>query len=140
MADISLLVMNNHRNSITITLKASDYPDLGRCATYSPTKLMVFCGSENTGLQDIQFPHQSEVKVNDDDVKHNLRGLKNKPGSTHPVDITPFLRLKQTNYTNKVEFTYALTTKVRKPKASRGTQVSRPLGTKRCFYLLCISR
>ncbi|KAF3063972.1 E3 SUMO-protein ligase SIZ1 [Daldinia childiae] len=117
-----VLVMNNHRNSITVTLKASDYPDLGRCATYSSTKLMVFCGSENTGLQDIQFPHQSEVKVNDDDIKHNLRGLKNKPGSTHPVDITPFLRLKQTNYTNKIEFTYALTTKVRKPKASRGTQ------------------
>ncbi|KAI8966869.1 zf-MIZ-domain-containing protein [Daldinia sp. FL1419] len=104
-------VMNNHRNSITITLKASEYPDLARCATYSSTKLMVFCGSESMGLQDIQFPHQSEVKVNDDDVKHNLRGLKNKPGSTHPVDITPFLRLKQTNYTNKVEFTYALTTK-----------------------------
>ncbi|KAI1807931.1 zf-MIZ-domain-containing protein [Daldinia bambusicola] len=104
-------VMNNHRNSITITLKAGDYPDITRCATHSPTKLMVFCGSENMGLQDIQFPHQSEIKVNDDDVKHNLRGLKNKPGSTHPVDITPFLRLKQTHYTNKVEFTYALTTK-----------------------------
>ncbi|OTB20550.1 hypothetical protein K445DRAFT_51314 [Daldinia sp. EC12] len=118
----TLPVMNNHRNSITVTLKASDYPDLGRCATYLPTKLMVFCGSENVGLQDIQFPHQSEIKVNDDDVKHNLRGLKNKPGSTHPVDITPFLRLKQANYTNKVEFTYALTTKVRKPKASRKTQ------------------
>ncbi|KAI0840615.1 zf-MIZ-domain-containing protein [Hypoxylon sp. FL0890] len=104
-------VMSNHRNSVTINLKVSDYPELGRCATYLPTKLMVFCGSENTGPQDIQFPHQSEIKVNGDDVKHNLRGLKNKPGSTHPVDITPFLRLKQSNYTNNVEFTYALTNK-----------------------------
>ncbi|KAK6950098.1 hypothetical protein Daesc_008424 [Daldinia eschscholtzii] len=122
----TLPVMNNHRNSITVTLKASDYPDLGRCATYSPTKLMVFCGSENMGLQDIQFPHQSEIKVNDDDVKHNLRGLKNKPGSTHPVDITPFLRLKQANYTNKVEFTYALTTKelVTKIKAKKISKAS----------------
>ncbi|KAI0383057.1 zf-MIZ-domain-containing protein [Hypomontagnella monticulosa] len=104
-------IMNNHRNSITISLKASDHPDLARCTTYSSTKLMVFCGSENIGPQDIQFPHQSEIKVNSDEVKHNLRGLKNKPGSTHPVDITPFLRLKQSNYTNTIEFTYALTTK-----------------------------
>ncbi|KAI1378274.1 zf-MIZ-domain-containing protein [Hypoxylon crocopeplum] len=104
-------VMNSHRNSISVTLKASDFADLGRCATNLPTKIMVFCGSENVGPQDIQFPHQSEIKVNGDDIKHNLRGLKNKPGSTHPVDITPFLRLKQSNYTNNVEFTYALTTK-----------------------------
>ncbi|KAI1417833.1 zf-MIZ-domain-containing protein [Hypoxylon sp. FL1857] len=104
-------VMSNHRNSVTISLKASDYADLGRCATYLPYKVMVFCGGENTGPQDIQFPHQSEIKVNGEDVKHNLRGLKNKPGTTHPVDITPYLRLKQTNYSNTVEFTYALTNK-----------------------------
>ncbi|KAI1393483.1 zf-MIZ-domain-containing protein [Hypoxylon trugodes] len=103
--------MNNHRNSVTITLKSSEFPELSRCATNLPTKLMLFCGSDNTGPQDIQFPHQSEIKINGDDVKHNLRGLKNKPGSTHPVDITPFFRLKQANYTNNVEFTYALTDK-----------------------------
>lgn len=104
-------VMNNHRNSIVINLKAIDHPDLSRCINSSDTKLMVFCGSENTGPQDIQFPHQSEIKVNSEDVKHNLRGLKNKPGSTHPVDITHYLRLKQSNYTNNIEFTYALTNK-----------------------------
>lgn len=105
--------MNSHRNSITVTLKASEYPELANCATHLPNKVMVFCGSESVGPQDIQFPHQSEIKVNGEDIKHNLRGLKNKPGSTHPVDITPFLRLKQSNYTNNVEFTYALTNKVR---------------------------
>ncbi|KAI1105881.1 zf-MIZ-domain-containing protein [Jackrogersella minutella] len=104
-------VMNNHRNSINITLKSSEHPDLSRCATYPPMKVMVFCGSENTGSQDILFPHQSELKVNGSDIKHNLRGLKNKPGSTHPVDVTPFLRLKQSHYNNTVEFTYALTNK-----------------------------
>lgn len=123
-------VMNNHRNSITINLKTSDHPDLARCTTYSSTKLMVFCGSENVGPQDIQFPHQSEIKVNSDDVKHNLRGLKNKPGSTHPVDITPFLRLKQSNYTNTIEFTYALTTKVRGHESPAETQVRQFAGAK----------
>ncbi|OTB06915.1 hypothetical protein M426DRAFT_20659 [Hypoxylon sp. CI-4A] len=104
-------VMSSHRNSINVTIKASEFPELARCANNSSSKVMVFCGSESTGPQDIQFPHQSEIKVNSNDIKHNLRGLKNKPGSTHPVDITPHLRLKQLNYINNVEFTYALTSK-----------------------------
>ncbi|KAF3770445.1 hypothetical protein M406DRAFT_354454 [Cryphonectria parasitica EP155] len=72
---------------------------------------MVFCAASNFGTQDIAFPHQSELKVNGDDVKANLRGLKNKPGSTRPVDITDLLRLKIPTYHNTVEFTYALTQK-----------------------------
>ncbi|KAI1777860.1 zf-MIZ-domain-containing protein [Hypoxylon cercidicola] len=103
-------VMNNHRNSITVTLKASDYPELSRCAANLPDKVMLFCGSSNTGPQEIEFPHQSEIKVNGEDIKHNLRGLKNKPGSTHPVEITSFLRMKP-SYVNNIEFTYALTSK-----------------------------
>ena len=75
-------------------------------------RVMVFCAGGNTGTQDIAFPHNSELKVNGGDVKANLRGLKNKTGSTRPVDITDSLRLRPTNYTNTVEFTYALTTKV----------------------------
>lgn len=73
---------------------------------------MVFCAGGNTGTQDIAFPHQSELKVNGGDIKANLRGLKNKIGSTRPVDITDSLRLRPANYTNTVEFTYALTNKV----------------------------
>jgi E3 SUMO-protein ligase PIAS1 len=72
---------------------------------------MVFCSGESSGRQDIAFPHQSEIKVNGGDVKANLRGLKNKPGSTRPVDITKALRLNIPHYANKVEMTYALTTK-----------------------------
>ena len=76
-------------------------------------RVLVFCAGGNTGTQDIAFPHQSELKVNGGEVKANLRGLKNKPGSTRPVDITATLRLKPGAYENKVEFTYALTTKVK---------------------------
>ncbi|KIL95850.1 hypothetical protein FAVG1_00588 [Fusarium avenaceum] len=62
------------------------------------------------GTQEIAFPHQSELKVNGGEIKANLRGLKNKPGSTRPVDITKALRLRP-KYTNNVDFTYALTSK-----------------------------
>jgi E3 SUMO-protein ligase PIAS1 len=80
---------------------------------------MVFCAAEGQGRQDIAFPHQSEIKVNGGDIKANLRGLKNKPGSTRPVDITKDLRLNIAAYSNNVEMTYALTN-----KASGGPHVS----------------
>jgi E3 SUMO-protein ligase PIAS1 len=71
---------------------------------------MVFCAGDCLGTQEIAFPHQSELKVNGGEIKANLRGLKNKPGSTRPVDITKALRLRP-KYTNNVDFTYALTSK-----------------------------
>ncbi|EAS37223.2 SUMO ligase SizA [Coccidioides immitis RS] len=77
-------------------------------------RVMVYCAGDN-GLNhysrsDIAFPHQVELKVNLDDVKINLRGLKNKPGTTRPADITNFIR-KKPGYTNYVSMTYALTQK-----------------------------
>lgn len=80
------------------------------------SKVMVFCAADN-GLNhfsasDVTFPHQVELRVNLDDVKANLRGLKNKPGSTRPADITSFVR-KKAGYNNQITLTYALTQKVR---------------------------
>ncbi|KAL2816373.1 transport protein particle component-domain-containing protein [Aspergillus cavernicola] len=77
-------------------------------------RVMVFCAAD-TGLNqftksDIAFPHQVELKANLDEVKANLRGLKNKPGTTRPADITSFIR-KKAGYTNHVVMTYALTQK-----------------------------
>lgn len=103
--------MTQHRNSVTVTIKASDHPSLSLCLTDPSMRVMVFCAAANTGLQDIAFPHQAELKVNGGEIKANLRGLKNKPGSTRPVDITDQLRLKLPHYANSVEFTYALTNK-----------------------------
>jgi E3 SUMO-protein ligase PIAS1 len=85
---------------------------------------MVFCSADNQTVQDIAFPHQSELKVNGGDIKANLRGLKGKPGTTRPVDITDSLRLKPPNYNNNIEFTYALTTKVKKHDPSPEATVS----------------
>lgn len=78
-------------------------------------RVMVYCAADS-GLKsftasDIAFPHQVELKVNEDDVKANLRGLKNRPGTTQPADITNKLR-KKPNYPNHIVMTYALTTKV----------------------------
>ncbi|KAL7789829.1 PINIT domain-containing protein [Trichoderma ceciliae] len=102
--------MAQHRNSITIPLRLSDHPILQRCNDDKSYRIMVFCAGDDAGVQDVAFPHQSELRVNGDEIKANLRGLKNKPGSTRPVDITNSLRLRS-NYMNNIEFTYALTSK-----------------------------
>ncbi|KAL8873920.1 MAG: hypothetical protein Q9174_000667 [Haloplaca sp. 1 TL-2023] len=76
-------------------------------------RVLLFCASEPVTLYtqaDIAFPHQVEVKVNMDEVKANFRGLKNKPGSTRPADITSLLR-KRASYENSLSLTYALTQK-----------------------------
>ncbi|KAL8728125.1 MAG: hypothetical protein Q9166_005606 [cf. Caloplaca sp. 2 TL-2023] len=77
------------------------------------TRVMIFCAPEpisHFSRVDIAFPHQVEIKVNLDEVKANLRGLKNRAGSTRPADITDLLR-KRANYENTMSLTYALTHK-----------------------------
>lgn len=103
--------MSQHRNSVTVQIRAQDHAILSQCATDKSLRVMVFCAAQDSGYQDIAFPHQSELKVNGDEIKANLRGLKNKPGSTRPVDITDHLRLNIRSYINNLEFTYALTSK-----------------------------
>lgn len=103
--------MAQHRNSITIKIKPSDHPALQQYVNDKSYRVMIFCAGDMSGVQNVAFPHQSELRVNNVEIKANLRGLKNKPGSTRPVDIMDALRLKPLNYENKVEFTYALTNK-----------------------------
>jgi E3 SUMO-protein ligase PIAS1 len=67
---------------------------------------------------DVAFPSQIEVKINDDEVKANYKGLKNKPGSTRPADITEFVRFKIANSRNSFVVTYALTQKASQPEVS----------------------
>lgn len=104
--------MTQHRHTVKIILRPADYPILSRVPGDQSLRVMVFCAGDTHGRQDIAFPHQSEIKVNGGEVKANLRGLKNKPGSTRPVDITKDLRFNPPAYNNSVEMTYALTNKV----------------------------
>ncbi|TQN73533.1 E3 SUMO-protein ligase pli1, partial [Colletotrichum shisoi] len=102
--------MTQHRNMVSIPVRTSENPGVDKVLEDKSLRIMVFCAQNDSGTQDISFPHQSEIKVNGTEVKANLRGLKNKPGSTRPVDVTSYLRLKNDNR-NFVEFTYALTQK-----------------------------
>lgn len=77
------------------------------------TRAMIYSASEPLSpfsKVDIEFPYQLEIKINQDEVKANFRGLKNKPGTTRPVDITTMLRHKP-GYDNHMVVTYALTKK-----------------------------
>ncbi|KAH8158544.1 hypothetical protein CIB48_g9707 [Xylaria polymorpha] len=107
-------------------MRVSDQPIMVGLANDKSYRVMLFCAADNASLQDIVFPHQSEIKVNGGEIRANLRGLKGKPGTTRPVDITDSLRLKPPNYNNNIEFTYALTSKVKKHDPS-------PVATK--FFL-----
>jgi E3 SUMO-protein ligase PIAS1 len=104
--------MAHVRHTVKIPLSVSRYPSLAKVSKDGDShKVMVFCANDGQGAQDITFPHQSEIKVNGGDVKANLRGLKNKPGSTRPVDISTYLRYTPEQYSNTVEMTFALTNK-----------------------------
>lgn len=75
---------------------------------------MVYCAAD-TGINqytksDIAFPYQTELKANLDEVKANMRGLKNKPGTTRPADVTNYIR-RRPGYQNLITMTYALTQK-----------------------------
>ncbi|KAI1131574.1 hypothetical protein F5Y10DRAFT_52365 [Nemania abortiva] len=106
--------MTQHRNTVHMAIRVGDYPELANLTNDKTYRVMLFCAGDNSNVQDIAFPHQSEFKVNGGEIKANLRGLKGKPGTTRPVDITDSLRLRPANYNNNIEFTYALTNKVKK--------------------------
>ncbi|OCK84814.1 hypothetical protein K432DRAFT_413769 [Lepidopterella palustris CBS 459.81] len=110
---ITLEVTPNHRTSTTghLTLNQIN-ADLVK--NDSNLRIMIFSAMEQPlspfSRNDIAFPGQVEVRVNGDEVKGNYKGLKNKPGSTRPADITEYVR-KIPNYKNTIAVTYALTQK-----------------------------
>lgn len=74
-------------------------------------KVYLFCGMVNTtgfeSNQPIQFPYPNEIKINNVQIKDNVRGLKNKPGTAKPADLTPYLR--PPSQQNLLEIVYAFT-------------------------------
>lgn len=72
---------------------------------------MIYCGLEaEHSPKDITFPAQIDLKCNGESFSGNLRGVKKKPGTTKPADITPFLR-KQAGSKNLIAISYAGTDK-----------------------------
>lgn len=108
-----------------MSIRVGDHPSLVNLTDDKSYRVMMFCAADRDNVQDIAFPHQSEFKVNGGEIKANLRGLKGKPGTTRPVDITGALRLKPATYNNSIEFTYALTNKVKEHHLSPAQTVSK---------------
>jgi E3 SUMO-protein ligase PIAS1 len=110
-----LNVCREHRNTVssTISWKAEQ---LALLRGDSNMRVMVYCGERpsppSSETVDIAFPQQIEIKVNGHDVKANFRGIKKKPGSTNPVDVTAFVRTRDIHGAAKVEITYALTDRI----------------------------
>ncbi|KAF7347874.1 MIZ zinc finger protein [Mycena venus] len=80
-------------------------------AFYSPT-LNSF--RPNAGPCLIEFPPTCEVRVNNVQLGANLKGLKKKPGTAPPPDISKYIRL--TTAQNKVEMIYVNSQQPVQPK------------------------
>ncbi|KAL5375579.1 hypothetical protein PMIN02_012015 [Paraphaeosphaeria minitans] len=112
--NITLDTSPSHRQSANKNLMLNESQS-ARLRSDPTLRVLLFCAVEQplapfTRL-DITFPSQIEVRVNMDEVKANYKGLKNKPGSTRPADITDLLRTTPANYRNSIGITYALTQK-----------------------------
>lgn len=102
------------RDTVRLTIKL-DEALAQRFQSEQSCKAFVFCAAEPPESAwkpvDIAFPHHAELKCNQEELKVSLKGLKNRPGSTRPVDITHLLR-KKAGFPNMLEMVYALTSKV----------------------------
>ena len=87
---------------LSVVLSAETIEDL---KANESNRVMLYCAVDN-GLNmyaasEIAFPPAVELRINEGPVKANLRGLKNKPGTTRPVDITKSLRI-MAGYHNRI--------------------------------------
>ncbi|CAO2649352.1 Nn.00g067370.m01.CDS01 [Neocucurbitaria sp. VM-36] len=119
LSNISLEASPSHRQNTTRSLAPNDAV-CTRLKSDPNLRLLLFSASEQplapSSRLDITFPSQIEVRINGDEVKANYKGLKNKPGSTRPVDITDFVRISPANHRNNLVVTYALTQKASIPE------------------------
>jgi E3 SUMO-protein ligase PIAS1 len=74
--------------------------------------------SPYNALVDIAFPQHLDIRINGDEMKANYKGLKGKPGTTRPVDITKAIR-NLPNYKNSIQIMWAYTDKVGKRMIAR---------------------
>lgn len=107
------MTANRHSVHVTVSLNAQQVQQITADKSY---RCMVYCAAVDEAIPytttDIAFPHQVELRVNSIQISGlNLRGLKNRPGSTRPADITDYLTHKE-NQRNQLTLTYALTQKV----------------------------
>ncbi|KAK6506968.1 SUMO ligase siz1 [Arthrobotrys musiformis] len=74
-------------------------------------RAVLYCAEATpSGTHHVAFPQQIEIRINGKPVSANLRGLKNKPGTTRPLDVTDYLD-KTPGSKNNILITYALSQK-----------------------------
>ena len=128
--------MPQNRHTVThhITL---DQTVVDRLKRDPSLRIMLYCAATSGITQysflDIAFPGQLEVKVNLDEVKSNFKGLKNKPGTTKPADITDNIR-KVAGYQNVLTVTYALTSKVSTGKRATNSTAQKLMCSSEILY------
>lgn len=114
LSNIILEASPSHRQNITRSLTPNDAV-CARLKSDPTLRLLLFSAPEQPlapySRLDIAFPSQIEVRINGEEVKANYKGLKNKPGSTRPADITDFVRTSPANHRSTIVITYALTQK-----------------------------
>lgn len=76
-------------------------------------RFYLLCGVSNSSTAStssalLQFPIPIEIHVNGTHIKENVRGIKGKPGTARPANITPYILPDQ--QLNKIEMAYAGTT------------------------------
>lgn len=109
------VLVTNGKSCCTIrfNLSSEDFSLMQQDQRY---KLYLFSGMlhpqgfvhHNTpNLEDIQFPSPYELRMNQQVIKDNIKGLKNKRGTSKPANLTPYL--DKNNGTNVMELYYACT-------------------------------
>lgn len=107
-----LLVRNDNRGrqQARFTIDNTDYQNIHNNKNY---KLYLFSYERNyrqTTPRQIEFPFLNEISINSHKIKDNVRGIKNKPGTAKPADLTPYLK-PNANDTNILDIVYAQTAK-----------------------------
>lgn len=77
-------------------------------------RVFLFCYevkyAQDYAIRPIEFPFLNEIMINGHKVTDNVRGIKNKPGTAKPADLTKFLK-KSPSVLNVLDIIYAQTTK-----------------------------
>lgn len=112
--------MTSNRNTATAAFSLSS-SNMERLRTDASLRIMLYCmvdPGHTAYPQDIAFPNQVDLRVNENQFSGNLRGIKKKPGTTRPADITDITTRRSKDSMNVVSVTYAATDRVHNPSPS----------------------
>ena len=74
----------------------------------NPYRLVIFCTQTDRvafGNCVIEFPSHADIRCNGSSVQANLRGIKNRPGTINPPDVTAQIIMMQ-GVQNKIDVTF----------------------------------